>query len=416
MPSPPSRIVTCTAIVLVVASCVFAAPARAEVTVWEQDGSYLDLSMLIQMQARFVEANGAGTTPDGVVVFFRRLRPAVSGSIDRNWRGIIEMDFSAGFEGQDLKTSVEDAYLEYMGFEDNQQNAVKIGSIYPAFGREFLTSSTKLLTVENTFNGIHWYGTPDLTMGAGLTRVTPCRTLSTQIVLGMMSINQRPDRIWFQSPQNQTSNTDDTGFLVTGRVDFWPLGEMPLEPKRPSQLAFDPSDLAHTEGVHLLLGLAGYGWWNNNDNNQPTMQCPTMNNNVCPNGVADVRHVYGGEVSASVMGYGFTLDAEYHRIRGMLRDSTFDGGLYQTGVTNLNVLTVNGGYMIVADTVEGVGSFSLLTATNFPSNWYSSRLAVNWFVHEHGIQLSAEATRNTNAFGTTDAHEDVGRVQAQLAW
>jgi hypothetical protein len=168
--------------------------------------------------------------------------------------------------------------------------------------------------------------------------------------------------------------------------------------------------------VQLYVAVAGYGWWNNNNNNQPTMPCPPQNNNVCPNGLTGVRNVYGGEVSATVKGYGFTFDAEYHRIRGTLRDPTFDGGLYQAGETNLNVLAVSAGYMIIDDTLEGAGNFSLLTATNFPSNWYSGRLAINWFVHDHGIQLSAEGELNANAFGTTDAHQNIGRLQAQLAW
>jgi hypothetical protein len=72
--------------------------------------------------------------------------------------------------------------------------------------------------------------------------------------------------------------------------------------------------------------------------------------------------------------------------------------------------------MIDADKVELVGSWSVLTATNFPRTWYSSRIGINWFVREHTLQFSAEATRNTNAFGTTGAYENVGRVQAQLVW
>jgi hypothetical protein len=100
----------------------------------------------------------------------------------------------------------------------------------------------------------------------------------------------------------------------------------------------------------------------------------------------------------------------------VLRDRTFDGGMYRNGETDLNKLTVAAGYMIYSDALELAGSWSLLSATNFPSTWYSSRGGVNWFVREHTLQFSALFTHNANAFGTTGATEDVGRVQAQLAW
>jgi|HubBroStandDraft_6_1064221.scaffolds.fasta_scaffold36987_2 hypothetical protein len=400
----------------VIALCAFAVPVRADVTVWQKGDSYLDLNMLVQVQGRYVWASGAGTTPDGATVFFRRLRPAISGAIDRNWYGIIEVDFGPGFEGEDPKTSVEHAFLEYSGFEDNQQSALKIGSIDPAFGREFLTSGAKLLTLEQTFNGIHWYGTPDMTMGTGFTFTSCDRKLSAQVVVGMMSIKQEPDRIWFQSPQNQTDNSDNTGYLASGRVDFWPIGKMPVDARHPATLAFDPNDLHRTDGWHVLASIGGYGWWNNNANNPAAMACPTTNDNVCPNGLANVHWTYGGELSAELLGYGFTADVEYQRIQSALEDRTFDGGLYFNGAAGLNKLVASAGYMVYADILELVGNFSLLTATNFPSSWYSSRLGLNWFIREHTIQLSAEGTYNENAFGTTGAHEELVRIQAQLAW
>ena len=85
---------------MVIALCALARPSVAEVTA-ENGDSYLDLNMLVQVQGRYVWSNGAGTTPDGAAVFFRRLRPRDLGAIDRNWYGIIEVDFGPGFEGED---------------------------------------------------------------------------------------------------------------------------------------------------------------------------------------------------------------------------------------------------------------------------------------------------------------------------
>ena len=140
------------------------------------------------------------------------------------------------------------------------------------------------------------------------------------------------------------------------------------------------------------------------------------NNNVCPDGLADVNQVYGVEVSGGLRGYGFSGDIEYQRIHSDLRNANFTGGLYQNGNTDLNKFTVNGGYMIYRDKVEAAVSYALLTASNFASDWNSYRAGLNWFVHEYAIRFSADVTFNVNAYGTSGAWENVGRLQAQFAW
>lgn len=66
--------------------------------------------------------------------------------------------------------------------------------------------------------------------------------------------------------------------------------------------------------------------------------------------------------------------------------------------------------------MELAGSYALMTANNFPSDMNSYRAGLNWFVHEYAIRFSADMTFNTNAYGTTGAWENVGRLQAQFAW
>jgi Phosphate-selective porin O and P len=400
--------------VIILGLCVL--PAHAGVNVWQKDDSYVDVGLLIQTQARAIDGGGAGTNANSDGVFFRRLRPFFYGAFNKNWQGIIQMDFGQGFEGQDAKTSVKWAYMEYLGFEANQQSSLKIGSFKPYFGREFLTLGPHLQTIERTFAGIQWYGTPDYMMGIGFTRLTPDRKMSYGVTAGTMSINQRPDRIFFQSPQNQTSGNDNTGYLVSGRLDFYPFGEMPFNPKPLTANAFDRSDLHNTQVWQVMMSVGGYGWWNNNDSNHGTTVCPLSNNNVCPSGLADVNQVYGGEVSGGLRGYGFSGDVEYQRIHSDLRNATFTGGLYSNGTTDLNKFTVNGGYMIYRDKVELAGSYALMSASNFASNMDSYRAGLNWFVHEYAIRFSADITFNTNAYGTTGAWENVGRLQAQFAW
>jgi len=403
--------------IVAIAISVGVAPAQAGVNVWQKDDAYIDVGLLVQTQGRQISAGGVGTDSNADSIFFRRLRPFFYGAFNKNWQGIIQMDFGEGFEGQDLKTSVKWAYMEYLGLEANQQSSLKIGSFKPYFGREFLTLGPHLQTIERTFTGIQWYGTPDYMMGIGFTRMTPDRKLSYGITGGTMDINQRPDRIWFQSPQNATSSNNNTGYLVSGRVDFYPFGEMPFNPKPLTANAFDRSDFHNTQVWQVMMSVGGYGWWNNNDSNKGTTgTCLAGNNNVCPNGLADVNQVYGVEVSSGLRGYGFSGDIEYQRIHSDLRNATFTGGLYSNGNTDLNKLTVNGGYMIYRDKVELAGSYALLTASNFASDWDSYRVGLNYFVHEYTIRFSGDITFNANAYGTPGAWENVGRLQAQFAW
>jgi hypothetical protein len=82
----------------------------------------------------------------------------------------------------------------------------------------------------------------------------------------------------------------------------------------------------------------------------------------------------------------------------------------------LNKFTVNGGYIIYRDKIELVGSYALLTASNFPANWDSYRVGLNYLIHEYTIRFSADGTFNANAYGIPGAWENVGRLQARFAW
>ena len=88
--------------IVAIAISVGVAPVHAGVNVWQKDDAYIDVGLLIQTQGRQISAGGAGTDPNSDSIFFRRLRPFVYGAFNKNWQGIIQMDFGDGFEGQDL--------------------------------------------------------------------------------------------------------------------------------------------------------------------------------------------------------------------------------------------------------------------------------------------------------------------------
>jgi len=70
-----------------------ALPVQAGVNVMQKDDSYLDVGILIEVQGRAVQNPIANTAIDDGV-FFRRLRPFLYGAMNKNWQGIIQMDFS----------------------------------------------------------------------------------------------------------------------------------------------------------------------------------------------------------------------------------------------------------------------------------------------------------------------------------
>ena len=83
--------------------------------------------------------------------------------------------------------------------------------------------------------------------------------------------------------------------------------------------------------------------------------------------------------------------------------------------TALDKCAINGSHMISRDKVELAGSDALMTASNFPSNWNSYRVGLNWFVLEYAIRFSADVRFNTNASGTVGATGNVGLLQMQFA-
>lgn len=392
-----------------------ARPADAGINVMEKNDSYLDMGMLLDIQARDVQnASPNMGIKDGV--FFRRLRPFLYGAINKDWQGIIQLDFGNGFEGQDAKSSIKWAYMEYLGIESNQQTSLKIGSFKPPFSREFLTLGPRLQQIERTSVGMNWHGTPDYLIGVGLDRMTPDRKMMYAVAAGSMSINPRSDRIFMQMPLNNTSSANNEGWMVAGRIDYYPWGEMPFNSKPlASENAYNRGDFNHTQEWRLMLSGAAYSWWNNNNNNVSiNTGNPNGNSGLITN--QDVRSTYGFEASAGLRGFGFSGDIEYQYVHGNLLNQIFTGGLYENGTTGLNKFTVNGGYMVYKEQWEPTVTFSVLDASNYASVWTQTTFGINWFIRHYDIRVTANYSVNNNVSGVTGQWENVARIQSQFAW
>jgi phosphate-selective porin OprO/OprP len=401
-------------IAVVVTFVALAFPTQAGITVMEKGDSYLDMGILLDIQGRDIQ-NQQPSVGIGNGVFFRRLRPFLYGAMNKDWQGIIQMEFGNGFEGQDAKPSIKWAYMEYLGFEANQQTSLKIGSFKPPFSREFLTLGPRLQQTERTV-GMQWYGTPDYMIGIGLNRMTPDRKVQYAIAGGSMSINPRADRMFMQMPLNNTSSDNNEGWMAAGRLDYYPWGEMPFDPKPlASENAYNRGDFNHTQYWRLMLSGAAYAWWNNNQNNlSNNTGNPDGNGTLSTN--QDVRSTYGFEGSAGLRGFGFSGDIEYQYVHGKLLNQNFTGGLYQNGTTGLHKFAVNGGYMVYKDEWEPTVTFSILDASNYASVWTQTTIGVNWFIHHYDIRVTANYAFNNNVSGVPGQWENAARIQTQFAW
>ena len=88
----------------------------------------------------------------------------------------------------------------------------------------------------------------------------------------------------------------------------------------------------------------------------------------------------------------------------------FDNGGFPviTFPVHLNKFTVNGGYMIYRDKVELAGSYALLTASNFSSDWNSYRAWLNYFVHEYPIKRITDCVLVLNPIQKTEISRSNG--------
>ena len=144
---------------LCLALTALAAPRAAEagIKVFEEGDKFIEIGGRVQLQYLMTDFVGDETRDQ---VFFRRLRPYISGSVTENWNGKIQFDFGKTIDGDEV--AVKDAYMQYTGWKNKK---LTIGNAKPPFSREFLTSSKRQQTIERGFVGDHNFGTPDRQLG-----------------------------------------------------------------------------------------------------------------------------------------------------------------------------------------------------------------------------------------------------------
>lgn len=385
------------------------APAVLANGVKYQDGDkYLKIGGRIQVQYYKSDPDGGDSTDK---MFFRRLRPFIEGSLYPDWKGKFQFDLGKASGGNEV--SIKDAYFQYRGFESFN---IAFGNKGFPFSREYVTSSKYQQFVERTFVGDASYGTPEWNFGIHLDGKAGNVTWGAAFVQADLD----PDnaKLDFDTPVNKDSDFNQ-GWMIGGRVDYHPFGI----------LKFSQGDFKGEQKA--TLGIAAYTWSNDNDVENVTTTttltvdtgggagcsaCPVTVTTTTAPSTEDVDSVTAFEISGAYRNKGFSVDAEYNRIKSELKANGVTDGLYKDSETTLDQWMIKGGYMIVPKTVELVGGIESQDADNYAEAWTRLDLGVNWYIQQHHIKYQFTYRQNSDKGGVKGNDEDEFFLQAQFVF
>lgn len=351
-----------------------------------QDGdNYLKVGGRLQLQYHQVQPDGGSTTDE---IFFRRLRPYIEGSTHKDWKAKIQWDM--GKAENENEIAVKDAYFQYKGMKNAK---LTIGNANFPFSREFLTSSKYQQLVERTFVGDHNYGTPDRNVGIHFTGNSESKKITWGASGTVAAIDPDAKKLDFDTPINANDDFNE-GFMVGGRVDFHPFG----------QLKFSQGDFSGK--TKATIGVAAYNWSNDGDNNTHT---PGATNK------ADVDAVTGLEISGAFRAAGFSVDAEYNSFDSDTVETGFNGGLYKNGSTTLTNAAIEGGYMI-NNTIEIVAGYQTQDADGYATAWNRTSVGANWFINKHDTKVQLTYRMGESLNGVENNDEDEVYLQGQFVF
>jgi hypothetical protein len=374
-------------------SALATAPASAGIKVYEEGDRFIEIGGRIQIQYLQTDFVGDETRDQ---IFFRRLRPYISGSVTEDWVGKIQFDFGKTLDGDEV--SVKDAYMQYEGWKNK---TLTIGNTKTPFSREFLTSSKRQQTVERGFVGDHNFGTPDRLLGLRLDGQNESKKITYKLALGGKQHDPDVRRMDFDSPANNRSDWNE-GLVIAGRVDFHPRGFV----------AFDQGDF-NSSGFRPNFSLAFFTWSNDGDNNSYTDPATGVSTSGSK---ADLDSAEGFEISAGIRGNGISVDVEYNLISGDTVDPTFTGGVYRNGSTDLDKFHLEGGFMLPGNRLELVGSWESLDADNYQDAWSATEVGLNYFWNKYKVKAQLTYRMGENRFGEPDNDGDTTLLQWQFVF
>jgi len=333
----------------------------AGITVYKDGGKYVKLGGRIHLQYHYEDAD-SGDSED--TVFFRRLRPYIEGSLHKNWKAKFQWDM--GKATGDNEIAIKDAYFQYKGIKNMK---LSMGNAYFPFSREDMTSSKKTQLVERTFVGDHNYGSPERNLGFHATGTNGDKKLGYAFSAASASIDPDAKKLDFDTPVNRNSDFNE-GWIFGGRVDFHPFGYLKM-----TQGDFK-GDIKATIGVGVFV------WANDDDNNTYTSGGMSTSSSK-----ADVDSVTGFEISAAFRGSGFSVDAQYNFFNAETTDTSFTGGIYEHGETDLQNWALEAGYMAVPNKLEVVAGYQSQDADGYDQEWTRTSFGLNYFIKKHDIKV-----------------------------
>lgn len=359
------------------ATGLLATPANADITLYEKDDKSLKIGGRIQPQYRLVDPEEGSSTDD---FFLRRFRIEIQGTLTKDWAGAWQIDF--GEEGNEPE--VKDAFLQYQGLAIGD---VTIGNHYVPFSREAITSSKRQQLVERTFVGDHNFGVPDRQMGISLKGGD-----MLQYWVGVYNGGLDPSASKLDFEPRVNADAEYFGPLVGGRVDFFPFGEVKF-----AQGDFEQSDFK------LGVGVNAFTW--NNDDDQVV------------DGGGDYDEVTGAGVDVAVRMAGLSVDVAYQTFTSETVDKTFTDGIIQNGEGDFDTYAIEGGYMIVPDTLELVAGYQVLDIDALEDQDQRVSVGLNYFFNKYDDKVQLTYEIGTKVFatdGNTESGEDQNRLFIQF--
>ena len=226
-------------------------------------------------------------------------------------------------------------------------------------------------------------------LGVNVAGKSASKKITWGAAFGSESVDPDAKKLDFDTPVNRNSDFNE-GWVVAGRVDFHPKGEMKL----------DQGDFGR-DGK-FTIGIGAYIWSNDDDNNTYTASGISTSSSK-----ADIDSATGLELSFGYGGGGFSVDAQYNLVSADTLDGSFTGGLYRNGSTDLDVFAIEVGYMLGAKKLELVAGYDSLDADGYTDAWTRTSFGANYFWNKHKVksQLTYRIGENLNGVRAADADE-----------
>ena len=371
-----------------IAIAVIGVPAAAAGQTADAPPAEPKISISGYIQPRYDRFTESGETTD--TVFLRRAVLAVKGLISPSWNAELQIDAGPpASRGERLL--VKDAVLRYTGW-DPAGVTVTIGNQKMPFSQSSLQSASRRSHVERPFTGSADIGSPGRSIALRADGWHSNRRVHWATALGSSHVSPEAALLSIHGI-TESEDSWSEGRLVVGRIEFHPLGEIPLT----------QGDLERRP-LRLVVNAAAYRWTNDHD--------------VAPQGgtAVSVDSMTAVEISGGLRLAGLSIDAEYHRVGARAEDPLFSNGLYVAGEAAANKASVESGYLLWRNHLEATAAFDTMDSDTFAKPWQRASIGMNWYVNGHALKFSVMHRESFNTQGVENVRSRATYVQSHFAF